>query len=408
MASPASSLSLKEVLRLQPVRRLWTAQVVSIFGDFLAIFAIYSVVSFRMHATATEISLILVSFLLPLAIVGPVAGVFVDRWNVKRTMIASDLIRAVLAALLVVATNVWEIYAILFAMSSVSSFFIPAQSVTLRTIVPAAGLMSANALMQQAIQLMQIISPAIAGVLVASVSANACFWLDSVSFLFSASMIYRLTIDREASKAPMNLVTVIREMKAGMKFILTHSAVSFVIISLMAGMFAIRCFFALIAVYVRDVLSGGSALFGTISSLVGIGIIAGSQFIHHFARKRSKGHLVILGLLGIGVSIVLMAAFANIPVTMIATLGIGFWVGFLIVPTQVLLQEETPKDMLGRVSSSLMAVMSASQVLAMSGAGPIAESIGIRNLYYLSAAMLVGIAAFGYTRIPKQTQPVAI
>ena len=123
--------------------------------------------------------------------------------------------------------------------------------------------------------------------------------------------------------------------------------------------------------------------------------------IRHFALKRSKGHLVILGLVGIGVSILLMAAFANIPLTIVATLGIGFWVGFLIVPTQVLLQEETPKDMLGRVSSSMMSVMSLSQVLAMSGAGPIAEAIGIRNLYYLSAALLLAIAAFGYPRIPK-------
>jgi DHA3 family macrolide efflux protein-like MFS transporter len=380
---------------------LWAAQVVSIFGDFLAIFAIYSVVSFRMHATATEISLILVSFLLPLAIVGPVAGVFVDHWNVKRTMIASDLIRAVLAALLVAATDVREIYVIFFALGSVSSFFIPAQSVTLRTIVPHAGLMSANALMQNAIQLMQIISPAIAGVLVASVSAKACFWLDSLSFIFSASMVYTLTIDRAPSRKPLNLSIVIAEMNAGMKFIFTHSAVSFVILSLMAGMFVIRCFFALIAVYVRDVLRGGSALFGSISSLVGIGIIAGTQLIRHFAREKSKGHLVILGLVGIGISIMLMAAFANIPITMVATLGIGFWVGFLIVPTQVLLQEETPKEMLGRVSSSLMSVMSISQVLAMSGAGPLAQTIGIRNLYYLSATLLLATAAFGYSRIPK-------
>src|ERR1700676_1637771 len=224
MATPAPALSLKEVLRLQPVRRLWAAQVVSIFGDFLAIFAIYSVASFRMHATATEISLILVSFLLPLAIVGPVAGVFVDRWNVKRTMIASDLTRAVLAALLAGATDIREIYVILFALSSVSSFFIPAQTVALRTIVPPAGLMSANALMQNAIQLVQIISPAVAGVLVASVSAKACFWLDSVSFLFSALMIYTLKIDREPSAKPLNLANVITEMNAGMKFILTQSA----------------------------------------------------------------------------------------------------------------------------------------------------------------------------------------
>jgi DHA3 family macrolide efflux protein-like MFS transporter len=261
--------------------------------------------------------------------------------------------------------------------------------------------MSANALMQNAIQLMQIISPAIAGVLVASVSAKACFWLDSLSFIFSASMVYTLTIDRAPSRKPLNLSIVIAEMNAGMKFIFTHSAVSFVILSLMAGMFVIRCFFALIAVYVRDVLRGGSALFGSISSLVGIGIIAGTQLIRHFAREKSKGHLVILGLVGIGISIMLMAAFANIPITMVATLGIGFWVGFLIVPTQVLLQEETPKEMLGRVSSSLMSVMSISQVLAMSGAGPLAQTIGIRNLYYLSATLLLATAAFGYSRIPK-------
>ncbi len=120
MATPAPSLGLRAVLRLKPVRRLWIAQVVSIFGDFLAIFAIFSVVSFRMHAGATEVSLILVSFILPLAIVGPLAGVFVDRWNLKRTMISSDLVRAVLAALLVLATDVRQIYLILFAMSSVS------------------------------------------------------------------------------------------------------------------------------------------------------------------------------------------------------------------------------------------------------------------------------------------------
>lgn len=401
MATSAPTLGIKEVLKLQPVRRLWAAQVVSIFGDFLAIFAVFSVVSFRMHASATQISLILVSFLLPFAIIGPVAGVFVDRWNVKRTMIASDLIRAVLAALLVLATDVREIYLILFAMSAVSSFFIPAQSVALRTIVPQPGLMSANALMQNAVQLMQIISPAIAGALVAWFSANLCFWLDSASFLFSASMLYLIQIQRERSTAPMNLSIVIREMKAGMKFILTHSAVSFVIISLTAGMFAIRCFFALIAVYVRDVLGGTSTMFGTISSLVGIGMIIGTQVIHRFARKRSKAHLVILGLVGIGVSIALMALFGNVVATAVATLSIGFWVGFLIVPTQVLLQEETPHDMLGRVSSSLMSVMSVSQVIAMTMAGPIAQNIGIRNLYYLSAALLIAIAGFGYTRLSK-------
>src|SRR5260370_40842504 len=126
MASQTALLSFRDVFGLRPFRRLWTAQLVSIFGDFLAIYAVFGIISFRMHGTATQASLILASFFLPIAIVGPVAGVFVDRWDLKRTMIASDLIRAVLAGLLPFPATANEIYAILFAMSTVSSFFIPA------------------------------------------------------------------------------------------------------------------------------------------------------------------------------------------------------------------------------------------------------------------------------------------
>src|ERR1041384_6024182 len=149
-APQATQLTIREVLKLKPVRRLWAAQVVSVFGDFLAIFAVLSYVSFNLHASAAQVTLISVSFMVPFALIGPVAGVFVDRWNVKRTMIASDLIRAALVLALVFATTLGEIYAILFLLSAVSTFFVPAQTVTLRTIVPREGLLAANALVQQA------------------------------------------------------------------------------------------------------------------------------------------------------------------------------------------------------------------------------------------------------------------
>src|ERR1700746_2327633 len=93
MATPGTSLSFSDVLRLRPVRRLWIAQIVSVFGDFLAVFAIIAVVTFELHGRATQVAMVLVSFMAPLAIVSPLAGVFVDRWHLKRTMIASDVIR---------------------------------------------------------------------------------------------------------------------------------------------------------------------------------------------------------------------------------------------------------------------------------------------------------------------------
>jgi MFS family permease len=101
MASPALQLTFRDVLKIRSVRRLWLAQLVSIFGDFLAIFAVFSLVTFQLHGTATQVSMILVAYMLPLAIVSPLAGVYVDKWNVKWTMIASDLTRGVLVLALI-------------------------------------------------------------------------------------------------------------------------------------------------------------------------------------------------------------------------------------------------------------------------------------------------------------------
>ena len=76
MATTGTPLSFSDVLRLRPVRRLWIAQIVSVFGDFLAVFAIIAVVTFQLHGTATQVAMVLVSFMAPLAIVSPLAGVF--------------------------------------------------------------------------------------------------------------------------------------------------------------------------------------------------------------------------------------------------------------------------------------------------------------------------------------------
>ncbi len=102
---------------------------------------------------------------------------------------------------LVFVQDLYLIYAILFTMSIVSSFFIPAQSVAVRTLTPMAGLIVANGLMSQAQQGSQIIAPAVAGELVQLVGANSCFLFDSFSFFFSAALVVTLRIDRQSSGA---------------------------------------------------------------------------------------------------------------------------------------------------------------------------------------------------------------
>src|SRR5215467_15743430 len=146
-SSPAASptpYTLKTILQFKPFRTMWMGQFVSIFGDFLALFAVINYITFRLHGNALQVTDMMIYYMLPMAFITPVAGVFVDHWNVKRLMIASDLIRAGLIIGLVFAHSATQISAILFAISIVSSFFMPAQSVTVRTIVPMQGLLAAD------------------------------------------------------------------------------------------------------------------------------------------------------------------------------------------------------------------------------------------------------------------------
>lgn len=103
--TPNQTMGMRETIAIIPLRKLSIAQLISTFGDFLAIFGIFSIVSFRLHGSPAQVAGIMVAYMLPQGFVGPAAGVFVDRWNVKRTMIGSDLIRAGLVIFLVFATS---------------------------------------------------------------------------------------------------------------------------------------------------------------------------------------------------------------------------------------------------------------------------------------------------------------
>jgi len=377
---------------------LWIATVISVFGDFLAIFAIIALVTFKLHGTPTQVAMVLVAFMAPFAVVSPFAGVFVDRWNVKRTMITSDLIRGVLVLALLFVRDLNLIYAILFVMSAVSSFFIPAQQVAVRVLTPMAGLMAVNALMSQAQQGSLILAPAVAGGLVQLLGANSCFLYDSFSFFFSAGMVMTLAIERERSAA--GGAAMLESMRQGFRFIFTHSTISFVILSMTAGMFAMRCFGALLSIYVRDNLHSTSAAFGILNALIGIGMIVGTQLLTRFARHIPKENLVVYGVGGMGVFVLITAVFGAMSSTAAGMLGLGFCAASIFITATTLIQQETPQELLGRVMSCLMSLLCGSQVISMLAAGPVAEKTGITNLYYGSAAMLVAVSIIGHFKLP--------
>jgi len=406
----SAPMTFRDVLGLTVMRRLWYAQVVSLLGDFLALFAVISVVSFRLHGSPAQVTGVQIAYMLPLALLGPISGVFVDRWPLKPTLVSSDLVRAGLVALLFFSTTLWQIYLVLAALSCVSSFFAPAQSVTIRSHVPPEGLLSANALMQLAMMGVRVIGPAAAGGLVAAFGATICYAFDVVSFVASAALIGSVAIVRPPS-APRSVSSnsrvgaVLHDMSEGMRFILNHAALSFVVLAMAAGLFTIGCFGPLIAVYVREWLHASAGVFGMVSAMVGVGMLAGTPAVRRIATHMSNSTLVLFGLAGVGVGALLLGAVPVIPVALSGTFTIGFTFAAIIVPAQTLMQRETPHALMGRISSTVMSVVFFAQLLGLVLSGVLAQIVGVRAVFFLCAVLAWVLTGAGWTLLKSSSQP---
>jgi DHA3 family macrolide efflux protein-like MFS transporter len=400
-AAQGMPLSFRDVLSIPVMRRVWYAQVISLFGDFLALFAVIAVVSFTMHGTPAQLTGLQIAYMLPIVFVGPIAGVFVDRWPLKPTLVASDLIRACLALLLILATTVPQVFLVLAAISCVSAFFGPAQTVTIRAHVPTTGLMSANALMQIAFMGSRIVGPAVAGAMVSRFTPKVCYAIDVLSFLLSAGLIASVPIRRPpstpaATESSRNRIHAIwLDMVAGMRFIVHHGAILFFVLAMAAGLFTIGCFGPLISIYVRDTLRASAGWFGYVSGMVGVGLLLGTQIIRVVARKASDTGLVLWGLVGIGAGVFLLGAVPHIAAALAATFTIGFAFAAIMVPAQTLIQRETPPDMLGRVGSTNVSVIFLGQILGLGVSGILAEFVGVRTVFFLCAVLSVALAVSG-------------
>jgi MFS transporter, DHA3 family, macrolide efflux protein len=392
----AGQVSFKQLIKNKQFLTLWLSQLVSNFGDWLALIALFSLVGYRLQGTPYEVSGIMISFIIPMAFLGPVAGVFVDRWDVKKTMIASDVLRAVIVALLVFPGSLAQIYLLIFLLSCVSCFFLPAQSVAIPLAVRKEELLMANALNAQTVHFNKVISPAIAGFLVGWAGEKACFYIDSFTFLFSAAMLATLALKPREIKSDKDASSVFKNFSEGLRFIISNRIILFVILSIAGAILAVGAFDALIVVYIRDVLSGQENLFGTLLSIAGIGTIIGTVIIGKFGQRYSKAYMVVLGILGLGVSIFIMSAMNSVPIVIACGFFFGLAVAYVIIPAQALMQEDTPPQMLGRVSSASISLMTVSQLFSFLVAGTVADWIGIRNLYYVVALILALTALMGF------------
>jgi DHA3 family macrolide efflux protein-like MFS transporter len=398
IAEPNSvpKVTFRSVLKNRHFFALWAGQSVSTFGDWMAVMALYSEVAFRMDRNPLQVSLIMISFVTPVAILGPVAGTLVDRWNTRRTMIASDLIRAVIVLLLAVSPNLYSTCFLIVMLSAVSIFFLPCLNIAIPSLVNKEELLVANSLNTQTIQLNRIICPAAAGLLLGWLGARPCYYIDSTSFIFSALMISTIAISGRRTSPKKGIGAIPAEFKEGLRFIFEHKAILFLIVSMVAAVFALGAFEALIAVYIRDLLSGGSRLFGAMISISGIGTILGAMLIGRFGQGVKRVHMIAAGIFATGIGISGIAASTAVPLTLVFNFWMGIALACVMVPAQSLMHEETPLEVMGRVSGAAHSLVTLSQLGSFLISGAIAVRLGIRNLYYLVGLALFAIGLVGY------------
>ena len=218
-------MTFTELLVRNPAfRRLWIAQVVSQLGDWFNAVAVYALL-LDLTGSATLVAAMMVVQLLPLALVGPIAGVVVDRMSRRTLMIGADLARAVLFAGLVLvrsADQIWIAFVLVSLGVVATAFFEPARSAMLPDVVPREHLITANALSAATWAVMLAIGASVGGAITVLVGRDAAFVCNGLSFLASAAALRGLRV-RETHHELHAPGTQVR-VRDGLRYLRDHPA----------------------------------------------------------------------------------------------------------------------------------------------------------------------------------------
>ncbi len=341
-------------------RLLWFGQIVSQLGDWFNYVALYALL-FELVGSASSVALLMVMQLLPIALVGPTAGIVVDRFDRRRIMIAADLIRGmVILGLLLVRSPamVWLAYAVTAVTVGASGFFEPARSATVPNIVPRKDLVMANAVSTGTWSATLTIGAALGGAAAAFFGRDTAFVINSLSFFVSAICLWRMRVPpRETARAAAGWHGLLE----GLAYMRGHRQVAW--IALVKGGWAIVGGGLLLLTVFGDRVFrlGGSpdAGIGVLYAARGIGATIGSFTVTAIASASAGKLTRVIGpsyfvagicyaLLGLAPSIWLAA----IVVVLAHSFGSILWVS-----SNVLLQIAVPDAFRGRVfAAELIAI----------------------------------------------------
>jgi len=211
--------------RNRSFRQLWLGQVVSQMGDWFDTIALYTII-LKLTGSGRDVGLLLVARFVPSFFFGPISGVIADRFSRRRIMIVSDLLRAVVVlGFLFVrrADQLWIIYVLTVFQLGLSTFFEPAKTAAIPSIVEDRELVAANAISSVTWSVMLTLGAAIGGLITGWFGTDVAFIMDAASYLLSAALIASIRVPkrkkRERQKLALGRLLGITETIEGIKYV---------------------------------------------------------------------------------------------------------------------------------------------------------------------------------------------
>jgi dTMP kinase len=387
------------LLRNGPFRLLLGGHAISSLGDWVATFGLMLFVRDLTRGSSIEglaISGILGFRILPALIAAPIASTITDRFDRRRTMIATDVFRAGLIAIVPFTPNLGAVYAIAFVLEGLSLVFLPARDAVVPKMVPSEKLAGANGL----IMILQWGTiPLAGGLVVASDAASHAlqnapvigfiagrrfalpFWFDALTFLGSAwavlalpRIIGRITRDGPTMREEGALHAMEHDMMEGVRYLLRDHGRRSMIMGMALATGAGGALFAIGIPYVKTTLGASDSVFGALIILWGVGM-AGGAFLSQRSKKR-ESELFRLALGGSGAILIVMGVLPTVWLALGLSVAFGAGLAIAMVLGITVAQRSAPDEMRGRVMSAVHVLSRVFLILGSVIVGGIAAAMG--------------------------------
>ena len=370
---------------------------------------------FELTGSGAATSGVLIASVLPSCALGPLAGVFIDRWNRRTTMAVSTVVFAVAALLPAFAPagmRLPAIYASALIISASSCFFMPAKSGVLQVMVPEHRQGHAAYLSSALYTAGFVIGPALSAPLYFALGPAASCLVSCALFLLSTGCLLLLRSPgrtRGEGQAGEGLAQGIRgiwrEMAAGIGFVLQTRVLFILLLVLCIEMFASSFFNALNIVFITRTLHVGAGWLGPINASIGVGTLIGSVLAGLLVKWIAPKHLFAWGVLLLGVGIVAYAlqthylvALIILGLAVIPQSGIDMGLGPMLI-------EATPPSLIGRTQSVIETAMLLASLLSLALAGVIGQVVPV-NLIFAGSGVLAALAGLiGWLGLAQQRRP---